>query len=196
MRPLPTLSRRNIELKARLRDLAAARRTAEAVATDYLGVQRQIDTYFHCRQGRLKLREIEGSSAQLVSYSRPDCSEAKASDYHLVDVPDAAAMKQALAAALGVRLIVEKRREIFLAGNVRIHLDEVESLGTFLEFEAVLGSGVDNMGIDVPGSDSIGSMGLRCADAAGHDLLRSLSAQFGLRPDDLLAGSYADLLAR
>lgn len=175
MEPPPSLPRRNIELKARMPDLAAARRTAEAMASGYLGVQRQVDTYFHCRHGRLKLREIGESAAQLVAYSRPDSAAAKASDYCLIDVSDAPALKQALAAALGVRLAVEKRREIFLAGNVRIHLDEVAGLGCFLEFEAVLGPDID--------------------DAAGHAQLNELCARFGIRPEDQLAGSYADLLA-
>jgi adenylate cyclase class IV len=62
---------RNIEIKARLSDLAAARQTAAAVATKRLGAQHQVDTYFHCREGRLKLREVDGLSAQLVWYARP-----------------------------------------------------------------------------------------------------------------------------
>lgn len=48
---------RNIELKARLGDYEAALKAASAIATSRLGVQHQIDTYFHCRNGRLKLRE-------------------------------------------------------------------------------------------------------------------------------------------
>ena len=48
----------NIELKARLRNLPAARQIAQRLATNYLGVQQQTDTYFHCTQARLKLREI------------------------------------------------------------------------------------------------------------------------------------------
>ena len=53
-------------------------------------------------------------------------------------IAEPALLKAALTAALGVRRVVDKRREIFLADNVRIHLDDVAGLGTFLEFEAVL----------------------------------------------------------
>ena len=164
---------RNIELKARLRDLDAARETAAAMATERLGVERQTDTYFFCGQGRLKLREIEGRPAQLISYSRPDERGPKPSDYLLVPVPDAAAMKSALSAALGVRCVVEKRREIYLWRNVRIHLDDVAGLGTFLEFEAVLGPDAD--------------------DLLGHAQLEELSRCFGIAPGDLLTGSYGEL---
>lgn len=167
---------RNVELKARLSNLSAAREIAQRLATEHLGVQHQVDTYFHCPHGRLKLREIEDLKAQLVWYSRPDEAGAKGSDYLLVDVPDPAPLKQALAGALGVLVAVDKRREIFLVHNVRIHLDEVSQLGTFLEFEAVLNSSID--------------------DAAGRAQVARLQAEFGIAPVDVLAASYSDLLLR
>jgi adenylate cyclase class IV len=74
---------RNIELKARLDDYAAARRIASAIATKQLGEQHQIDTYFHCRHGRLKLRQIDGLRAELVWYARSDEHGPKQSDYQL-----------------------------------------------------------------------------------------------------------------
>jgi len=164
---------RNIELKARLRDIEAARKTAAAIATEHPGTQHQIDTYFHCRRGRLKLREIEGQPAQLIWYARPDEQGPKASDYLLVPVGDAPFLKSALTAAMGVAGVVDKRREIFLWQNVRIHLDQVAGLGTFIEFEAVLGPGIE--------------------DSAGEIQLAELSRRFGLGPDDLVAGSYAEM---
>lgn len=165
---------RNIELKARLADLAAARQVAERLATKRLGIQHQVDTYFHCRDGRLKLREIDGLSAQLVWYSRPDEQGPKASDYRLVPVSNPKTLRAALQAALGIRGVVEKRREAFLHHNVRIHLDEVSGLGQFLEFEAVLGPHVD--------------------DRAGHAQLDDLARQFAIRPADLLCGSYGEMI--
>ena len=99
--PAPAHRARNIEIKAKLDDLPAARRIAEGLATDRLGVQIQVDTYFHARQGRLKLREMDGETAQLVSYARPDESSPKASDYTLAPVESPELTKSALAAALG-----------------------------------------------------------------------------------------------
>ena len=75
----------------------------------------------------MKLREIEGQPAQLIWYVRPDEQAPKASDYLVVPVADAPLLKSALTAAFGVGGVVDKRREIFLWHNVRIHLDEVES---------------------------------------------------------------------
>jgi predicted adenylyl cyclase CyaB len=167
--------RRNMELKVRLADLAAARRVAESLATSRLGLLRQIDTYFTCATGRLKLREIDGHAAELIWYARPDEAAPKGSDYLIVPVADPGALKAALAGALGVRAVVDKRREVYLVDNVRIHLDDVAGLGSFLEFEAVLDPGV--------------------SDSQGREQLARLSAAFGLKAGDLLAGSYGDLAA-
>jgi predicted adenylyl cyclase CyaB len=165
---------RNIELKARLTDFPAARRIALRIATDRLGVQHQVDTYFQCNHGRLKLRQIDGLRSELVWYERPDRPGARESDYEVVPVANPETLKTALSAALGVRVVVEKEREIYLRDNVRIHFDDVVGLGMFIEFEAVL----------APDSD----------DAAGHAQLQRLQEEFGIREADLVPESYSDML--
>jgi adenylate cyclase, class 2 len=165
---------RNIELKARVHDLDAARRIAKQVATAHLGVQRQIDTYFHCTSGRLKLREIDGQQAQLIGYSRPDEISVKPSDYRIAAIDDAHAARSLLTTALDVLVVVTKRREIFLHHNVRIHLDDVDQLGTFLEFEAVLGNGVD--------------------EETGRRRVNQLRDRFAIADADLVRASYSDLI--
>ena len=167
--------RRNIELKARLHNLDEARATAERLATKYVGVQLQTDTYFVCAQGRLKLREIDDHVAQLVAYERANDKDSKASDYYLMPVADAALMKQALTAALGLRGVVRKRREVFLVENVRGHLDEVDGLGIFLEFEAVLGPEIN--------------------DRHGEQQVAELRAAFAIQSEDLLSHSYSDMFS-
>jgi len=168
---------RNLEIKARIENLTAARRVAERVATERLGVQHQVDTYFVCRHGRLKLRQIDGLSAQLVWYCRPDEPGPKPSEYHLVPVSNPETLKAALSAALGVARVVRKRREIFLVENVRIHLDEVERLGTFLEFEAVLDQQSDQTG----------------AEQSASQLLGRLLAEFGVGAESLVSRSYGEM---
>lgn len=172
--PRPGLLHTNVELKARSASLEQARAIALGVATKHLGEQSQVDTYFRCTHGRLKLRQIDGLSAQLVWYARPDDMSAKTSSYRLVPVTHPETLKQALEAACGVLVVVAKRREIFLYQNVRIHLDHVEGLGTFIEFEAVLGPSVD--------------------ETIGRKQVAWLSAEFQITRADLVAQSYSDLL--
>jgi adenylate cyclase, class 2 len=176
---------KNIELKARLPNLSTARQIALRLATAKLGIEQQTDTYFHCPAGRMKLREIErmdseGDStlpprriAQLIWYERADQIDSKESIYQIVEIDDSARIQQ-LKAEMGIRGIVAKRREIFLYENVRIHLDDVEGLGTFIEFEAVLGDGVDA--------------------ATGQTQVATLQKAFGISAEDLLPRSYSDML--
>lgn len=130
-------ARANLEIKARCADLGKARAVAERLATRRVGVDEQTDTYFVTRRGRLKLRESSLEGGQLIPYLRPDQPGPKRSDYQILPVADPESLRRALAEILGVHRVVRKRREIFLVDAVRIHLDEVEGLGSFLELEAV-----------------------------------------------------------
>ncbi|MES1193540.1 MAG: cytidine deaminase [Solirubrobacterales bacterium] len=127
---------RNVELKARDHDPEATLAAALAHGAVDHGVLTQVDTYFAAREGRLKLREEDGT-ATLIAYARADEATARTSAYHLVAVPDPAALKAALDDALGTVVVVEKFRRLLLWQDVRIHLDAVEGLGTWLELEAV-----------------------------------------------------------
>jgi adenylate cyclase, class 2 len=164
----------NLELKARCPNLTAAHEAARALATTGPTVEFQTDTYFRIAEGRLKLREIEGQTAVLIWYDRPNDHDPRFSAYRRAPVADAASVKAVLAGALGVRGEVRKRRTIYLWHNVRIHLDEVAGLGTFLEFEAVLTSGGE------PG--------------VARERLAHLCRRLQVAPEDRLAVSYADLL--
>ena len=138
----------------------------------------QVDTYFNVANGRLKLREEEGEGARnvLIYYRRPDVSGPKRSDYDLIATDSPAELKRALSEAVGVNVVVSKSRAVFLFENVRIHLDEVEGLGAFLEFEAVMPDGVP--------------------DSAGQAQLLDLMRVFSIAEDDLIEDSYCDLFER
>jgi predicted adenylyl cyclase CyaB len=166
--------RQNVELKARLVDFDRARRIARDLSAGPPQLLRQVDTYFRCVRGRLKLREIAGEQSELIAYARSDETAPRTSEFRIVPVLDAAALRAALEQSLGILVVVEKLREISLYRNVRIHLDQVNDLGTFVEFEAMLAT---------PGEH-----------ADGERLVRELSSQFGLAPQDLVGCSYSDLL--
>jgi predicted adenylyl cyclase CyaB len=166
--------RRNIELKARCADPVAARNAAIAVGAEAVGMLEQTDTYFRASHGRLKLRETIGKPAELIWYARPNHADARGSDYQIVHVSDPHALKVALSAAIGVRGVVKKRRELLMWHNVRIHLDVVENLGTFLEFEAVLTDSAD--------------------ETSSLERLQTLTDALGIADTDRIATSYSDQL--
>jgi predicted adenylyl cyclase CyaB len=175
--PSPALAKalpnRNIEIKARVHSVQRVREVCGTFAR-FSAREPQTDTYFACPSGRLKLRERGDQPAQLVAYERPDATTPRASDYWLVPVVEPALMKAALAAVLGVRVVVEKDREVFLYRNVRIHVDRVAALGDFLELEAVLG----------PEDD----------EREATRLVAELAQRLGVEPADRIECSYSDLL--
>jgi predicted adenylyl cyclase CyaB len=69
---------------------------------------------------------------------------------------------------------VVKERRLLLYRHTRIHLDAVEGLGSFLELETVL--------------DGIG-------EEEGRRESAEVAAALGVRADDLLEGSYGDLVS-
>ena len=165
---------RNVEIKARDPDPPRTLEAALALGEDH-GVLVQRDTYFHAVKGRLKLREGPGLAAELISYDRADLAGPKVSVYRRVPVLDPGGLAQSLGDALGVRVVVEKRRRLVVWRNVRIHLDEVAELGRFVELEAVAAT----------------SGGLE----AEREKVEQLRGRLGIDDDRLLvARGYAELL--
>ena len=133
--------RLNFELKARDPAPERSLRACRALGAEDRGTLRQRDTFFQVAHGRLKLREQDPGGAELIQYDRANTACARRSRYRLVRVDDPETLRAALAEALGTLVVVEKERRLFVTGNVRIHLDRVEGLGTFVELEAVVTSG-------------------------------------------------------
>ncbi len=165
----------NLERKCRHPSLPAVRDTLAAMpGAVRVGVLNQVDIYFHARAGRLKLRLIDGGHAELIGYERPDDRGVRGSSYRRVLIADPAGLRAVLAGALGVRGEVRKVRELWLWHNVRVHLDDVEGLGTFVEFEAVVDDSSD--------------------EALSLVRLEELARRLGLDPAGDVGCSYADLL--
>ncbi len=170
---MPPDAKHLVELKARYEDLGKAR--ALLSGAEKVGTFRQVDTYFALGDRRLKLRAVEGrAEGQLVYYERPDASGVKESLVLLADVPDAAAVLDILRRTFPVKAEVRKTREIYRLEGVQVHLDTVQGLGKFIEFEKIVSGEAER--------------------AAGRTQLDSLQAYFQIDPEDLMASSYSDLL--
>lgn len=129
---------RNLEFKARLDDPKAAMARARELGADLYGDLRQTDTYFQVPDGRLKLRETAGHKAELIFYHRDEEGSNRASDYEIARSAEPDALRAVLSHALGVLAVVKKRRTLLSLDASRIHLDNVEGLGHFLEFEVIV----------------------------------------------------------
>jgi homotetrameric cytidine deaminase len=164
--------RRNVELKALDRDPARSLAVCRELGAEDRGVLRQRDTYFRARSGRLKLREEEPGGAVLIQYDRPDAAAARESRYRLTRVQDPDELRASLDAALGTLVVVDKERHLLLWEGVRIHLDTVQGLGSFVELE----------GVAAPESDL----------TAEREKVARLQRELGI--EELLTDSYSDRL--
>lgn len=162
---------RNLEFKARVADLKQAHARALELGADLWGDLRQTDTFFSVPSGRLKLRETAGFQGELIFYDRDEAGASRASEYDVSHVPDPDTLRGVLTRALGLVAVVKKRRTLLVLDATRIHLDNVEGLGAFLE-------------IEVPVKDD---------EAAARTQIDHLIEALGLSWDNCIRASYVDL---
>ncbi|PTB22388.1 adenylate cyclase [Trinickia symbiotica] len=165
---------RNVEIKARIESVAGLARRVAPMATEEPTVINQDDTFFHCANGRLKLRQFDDGTGQLIFYKRPDQHGPKESFYVLSATSSPDSLRDALALAYGVLGRVRKQRLLYMVGRTRVHLDKVEGLGEFMELEVVLEE-------DESTDD-------------GNREAASLMEQLEIEDSQLIDGAYLDLL--
>lgn len=125
-----------IELKAHVDDLEVLRKKLTRLGAEYIGIFHQKDHYFEVPEGRLKLREIkENDNLELIYYEREDIAGPKKDDAFILKIQEAEDFKKILEKILTPLIIVKKVREIYCLQETQIHLDVVENLGKFIEFE-------------------------------------------------------------
>jgi predicted adenylyl cyclase CyaB len=164
---------RNVEIKARVPSLDAIEPLARALATQPPVDLLQDDTFFACTHGRLKLRQFANGDAELIHYARADDAGPKASEYLVAPIAAPGALRETLERAYGTAGRVKKARRLYIADRTRIHLDQVEGLGAFVELEVVLHPGE--------------------ATASGEAVARDIMARLGIAPSQLVRGAYVDL---
>jgi adenylate cyclase, class 2 len=167
--------RQIVEIKARCSDPSFIRNYLLQNNAAVKGTDLQTDTYFHTANGRLKLRQGNIENA-LIYYNRENIASPKMSKVDLFKVPgNSDTLKELLAKAHGIKVIVEKKRDIYFIDNVKFHIDEVKQLGSFVEIEAI---------------DEDGTLGEPHIRRQCNFYL----AAFNIPQTDLLTHSYSDLL--
>jgi len=165
---------RNVEIKAKTGDIMHQRKLAEVLADSGPQVIYQEDTFFNCSTGRLKLRMSRDGTAELICYRREDRTDPTESHYVRCVTNEPESLKEVLSNALGVQAVVCKKRTVYIVGRTRIHLDEVQGLGCFIELEVMLRAGET----------------LR----SGSEVARDLAAKLGIHDEDMVKSAYVDLL--
>lgn len=165
---------RNIEIKVKIDAIEDCKARAAEVADQGPIEIAQEDLFFACSEGRLKLRIIDGVTAQLIAYRRSDTSGPKLSEYKIYESNQPTVLRETLELSNGILGSVSKVRVLYMAGRTRIHIDTVDGLGEFLELEVVL-SDADT-------------------EADGMAEAKNLMKQLGVNEENLVQGAYFDLL--
>ncbi|PIE03709.1 MAG: adenylate cyclase [Acidobacteria bacterium] len=164
---------RNTEIKAKLDSIEAAITELENLSTEGPFVLFQEDTFYNTEKGRLKWRRMPDRE-ELIYYHRPDTAEPCISQYRIVDVSKQSQLKEVLGLALGMKGQVKKKRTLYLVGQTRVHLDEVEGLGSFMELEVVLREDQ--------------------TEKEGQEIAHTLMKKLGIQEQCLLDSAYIDML--
>jgi len=165
---------RNIEIKARCEDPRQIRDYLLSHHAIFKGTDIQRDTYFNVPHGRMKLRQGKIENA-LIHYQRDDQKGPKASEVTLYPVHESNLLRSLLEKAVGIKVVVEKQREIYFIENVKFHIDIVQHLGNFIEIEAI-------------------SEDEKISQETLQDHCLHYMKKFGIRDEDLLNNSYSDQL--
>lgn len=165
----------NIEIKAPLANRAAAEATAIRLSDSGSEIIHQEDFFFRCDGARLKLRMFSQDHGELIRYERSNAAEARRSEYLIARTPDPKALIEILSATLGLTGVVKKTRALYLLGQTRVHLDEVEGLGDFLELEVVLRP--------------------EQSEEEGKNIAGALLAEFGIEQRQIIGEAYIDLFS-
>lgn len=168
------MQRINVEIKARSKNPAEIHALLAAQQAEFLGTDKQTDTYFKIDKGRLKLRQGNIENA-LIHYFRDNQAGPKRSDVSMYKTEGGEELKEVLQNALPVLAVVTKRRSIYFIENVKFHVDEVENLGSFVEIEAIDRDG------------DIGEEKLRAQCQYYLDL-------FKIKAEELIEVSYSDMM--
>ena len=165
---------KNVEIKASAPRFDDLNKRAMKLAGGPGEVLLQEDIFFQAERGRLKLRIFSPDSAELISYERPDQEGPKTSNYVIYKTERPDELREVLSASLPPRGVVRKCRRLYKIGPTRVHLDEVDGLGRFVELEVVLKEGQ--------------------SEDQGRQIADELMKHLDIRPEDLIDRAYIDLL--
>lgn len=165
---------RNIEIKASVANVVDLLTRAASLATSGPTTLYQDDTFFGCENGRMKLRAFPDGSGELIFYKRANAEGPRTSFYEIAPTHNADLLRGTLSLAYGQVGRVFKKRILYWVGRTRVHIDQIDHLGAFVELEVVLDDGeVEVAGIQV-----------------AHELMRAL----GIPTSALIDRAYVDLL--
>lgn len=168
------MNRFNIEIKATVTHPDNIRKILRQEQAKFIGVDFQTDIYFNVPHGRLKLRQGNIENA-LIFYDRRNEKGPKPSHITIQPLASGNNLLDILTQSLGILAEVKKEREIYFIDNIKIHLDNVEGLGNFVEIEAI-------------------SRDNRQSESSLREQCLQYINRFNIPEEDMISMSYSDMI--
>ncbi len=127
---------KNLELKIKVDSFSDFENIAKMIGAERTAVLNQKDVYYNFSIGLLKLRNVNGKY-ELIKYLRNESGAERWSNYELLYLSGENVEKY-LGELFEQEAVVNKIRTLYMYKDTRIHFDEVENLGRFIELEAVV----------------------------------------------------------
>jgi len=162
---------RSVEIKHELRDPELAIACLRKLRAINVGTTFQVDSCYRLSSGRLIKRVIEGEPTEWIAYHRDDSPVARVCRFKVYSENEA--QNRFGTRDMPVWAQVRKRRELWITGSVRVHVDMVDRIGWFIELEALV-SPRQNAG--------------QC-----RQLIESLRNQMRIALGEAISVSYSDL---
>lgn len=130
---------KNLEIKVELKNLDEVAHDIETMGLREVGSLYQIDKYYLVGKKKLKLRNVNNNELHLIYYSRPDVERSRVSHYYIFRfrAQSQRLIEKTLGLFFTLKTIIVKKRILYLYRHTRIHLDDVENIGKFLELETI-----------------------------------------------------------
>ncbi|XP_023317047.1 uncharacterized protein LOC106649910 [Trichogramma pretiosum] len=175
------MENRNIEIKFRVDDIEDVEKTIQQISDVSVVIIPQEDIFFNIINGqeegaRLKLRQFKDGSGEMIYYIRPDIQGPKLSKYTKIDFDSKTcpSVREVFSKSNGILGTVSKVRHLYMIGQTRVHVDKVDGLGNFVEFEVVLKP-----------DETI---------AKGEKIATELMKKLGIQENSLVSRAYMDLI--
>ena len=130
-----------VEFKAIVPNLKTIETKARGFEAEFLHERREQDTHFKYPDGLLLLRKFDHQPAELITLQRGVHESFRISEVEIAEVQDAREVSAMLRGRFGVSVEIEKTRKVFIWRETRIHLDQVDRLGMFVELVTEVDSG-------------------------------------------------------
>lgn len=168
----------NIEIKASVGDFNQIIDKLSSIESRHIGTLFQHDTFYKMPFAKFKVRRFSDGSSELIFYRRSSSKGPKKSKYYRFNLnKQVRQILRPVSRLWPKKGDVVKTRELFIYGETRIHLDQVEGLGEYIEFEVVLDKD-DRSSLEY-----------------GQEKAKFLMKALGVKEHDLIKEAYVDLLS-